>query len=63
MADPTAKGKNHQILDIRGLFEFNYKTKGAVLPNNPKTLALTALSAVRIPRYRRFGVVVLGAGL
>ena len=58
MADPQAEGNTHHIKATGPLFDLNYVTKGAALPDNPKTSALTALSAVRMLRHRGVGLMV-----
>ncbi len=56
IADPAAKGNTHEIAATGGGFNFHYTTTGAALPANPRTSALTALSAIRAIRQRGPGL-------
>ena len=47
MADPTAHGNTHEISASGGDYDLSYATRGAALPDNPKTSALTAQSVLR----------------
>ena len=58
MADPKATGNTHQIAAKGQMFDFSYTTQGAALPSNPKTSALTALSALRCIKARGSGLIV-----
>ena len=58
VADPSATGNTHHITAQGALFDFSYSTSGAALPSNPKTSALTALSALRAVRARGIGLVI-----
>lgn len=58
IADPAATGNSH-IIDARGaLLRARYETVGAPLPDNPRTSALTALSAVRLLRNHASAMVI-----
>lgn len=58
LADPKATGNSHQITASGPLFDFAFTTAGKALPDNPKTSALTALSAIRALRHRGTGLLV-----
>ena len=58
MADPEASGNSHQIEAAGTLFDLDYITKGAALPDNPKTSALTAYSAVRTLLHLSKGLII-----
>ena len=58
MADPKATGNSHQIRAAGALFDLDYTTQGAALPDNPKTSALTAYSALRTLRHLSKGIII-----
>lgn len=58
VADPAATGNTHTITAKGALFDLHYKTTGHALPDNPKTSALTALSALRSLRNTAPGITV-----
>jgi aspartate dehydrogenase len=58
VADPNATGNTHEIVATGSQFKFDYKTSGTALPANPKTSALTALSAMRVLAHRGAGLIV-----
>lgn len=58
VADPLASGNTHQITAHGPQFDFNFQTSGSALPANPRTSALTALSAIRALRLRSPGIQV-----
>jgi aspartate dehydrogenase len=58
IADPGATGNSH-LIEARGpQLQASYETRSAALPDNPKTSALTVLSAVRLLRNRVQRIVV-----
>lgn len=58
IADPAAAGNSHTIEGRGSQLQVSFNTEGAALPGNPKTSALTALSAVRLLRNRCRPLVV-----
>lgn len=58
LADPEAAGNTHEIIATGGGYAFHFKTTGAALPDNPRTSALTAQSALRALRGRGAGIVI-----
>ncbi|MEE2746314.1 MAG: aspartate dehydrogenase [Pseudomonadota bacterium] len=52
MADPKAKGNVHHIRATGKFGELDIRIVGSPMPQNPKTSALTALSAIREIRNR-----------
>lgn len=58
MADPEAKGNTHEIIATGGGYDLRYATTGAALQANPRTSALTALSAVRAIRQHGTGLTI-----
>jgi aspartate dehydrogenase len=58
IADPAARGNTHEIAAAGGGFDFSYTTTGTALAANPRTSALTALSAIRAIRQRSPGLVI-----
>ncbi|MFK7870749.1 MAG: aspartate dehydrogenase [Roseobacter sp.] len=52
LADPAARGNTHKIAATGPLVALDYVTGGKPLPSNPRTSALTALSALRTLRNR-----------
>lgn len=58
VADPAATGNTHHITATGPRFELSYSTTGQALPTNPRTSALTALSAIRAIRHRGTGLLV-----
>ena len=58
IADPAATGNTHLITAGGPLFDLHYQTQGSALAANPKTSALTALSAVRALKHRTAGLVI-----
>jgi aspartate dehydrogenase len=58
IADPGAVGNSHHIEARGALLQASYTTTGAALPDNPRTSALTALSALRLLRNRVRGLVI-----
>lgn len=58
LADPGAKGNTHEITASGGGYNFQFKTSGAALPENPRTSALTARSALRAIAQRGSGVII-----
>jgi aspartate dehydrogenase len=58
VADPAASGNAHRIAASGGGFDLDYTTRGPALAANPRTSALTALSAVRALRQRGGGLQV-----
>lgn len=57
-ADPAATGNSHEICATGAEFDLRYQTTGAALAANPKTSALTALSAIRSLKSRAPGIVI-----
>jgi aspartate dehydrogenase len=47
LSDPKAKGNSHHIAARGPLVDLDYSTRGRPLPSNPRTSALTVLSALR----------------
>lgn len=58
IADPDAKGNSHEIVASGGGYDLKFHTRGAALPSNPKTSALTAESVLRALRGQAPGLVV-----
>ncbi len=58
VADPAAKGNTHEIAASGPLLDFTFITGGRPLAANPRTSALTAMSAVRTLRNLTGPVVV-----
>ena len=58
VADPGATRNTHRIMARGANFDFDFTTSGGTLPDNPKTSALTSLSAMRVLRQRAHALVV-----
>ena len=58
IADPGATGNSHHIEAHGPQLQASYETRSAALPDNPKTSALTVLSAMRLLRNRVQDIVV-----
>lgn len=57
-ADPKATRNTHRIQAQGPNFDFDYTTSGGTLADNPKTSALTSLSAYRVLRSQAYPIIL-----
>ncbi|MEQ3625357.1 MAG: aspartate dehydrogenase [Celeribacter sp.] len=58
VADPAAQRNTHRIVAQGPNFDFDFTSSGGTMPDNPKTSALTSLSAFRVLRQRAHALIV-----